>query len=400
MHISAQMTSPINEHCRSNTASVRTYHPRMSSVPAAPVSPPPRPSWLQPTRAARLGLLILLWCTLAGSLMALLVTWLEATPLDETRRPHLTFAYLAFMLRTFTLHAAIALAVAALSALLLRQRVLAALLVAVACCFAARVLAPPFTRAPQPPPADQSRELRLLSMNVLLTNPDATRALAFIRQHDPDIILVQEHTPQWHLALSQALSADYPFIINEMRGNAFGQAVFSKRPFLEAPMRYLTPATQQLSPRHTGVASLHDPQLRVVIDVAGSPVVIQNVHVVPPAGRDLFYEQRAQIAELVSHARDESRPLIMAGDFNATANSHHLRAIINAGMRDLNAAAGTGLGNTWPDLGPLAYVPGIRIDHVLASRHFAVHEHIVGPHTGSDHRPLFVRISLLPASTP
>jgi endonuclease/exonuclease/phosphatase (EEP) superfamily protein YafD len=131
-----------------------------------------------------------------------------------------------------------------------------------------------------------------------------------------------------------------------------------------------------------------------VIDLAGTPVVIQNVHVVPPADVSLFREQRAQVAELAAIAKSEDRPLVMAGDFNATANSRLVTKLLDDGMRDANAVAGSGLSHTWPDIGPLRFLPGIRIDHVLTSSNIRVHEHLVGPSIGSDHRPLFVCISM------
>ena len=351
-------------------------------------------AWHKPTRAARTGVKVLLWGAIACAATSLTVMTIEDTPLDAARRRELSLAHLAFMGRTFTLHAALAMVFFAAIALLMRMRVAATLCGVLAVGFAMPVLSLLAFRKPDARPVDPSRELRIVSMNVLLTNPDAQAAIAFIRDKNPDVILVQEHTPAWHKAMADEFAHEYSFIVNEMRGNAFGQAVFSKRPFVEEPVKYLSARTQATSDRVTGVIGLHDPQIRVVIDLAGTPVVIQNVHVVPPADVSLFREQRAQVAELAAIAKSENRPLVMAGDFNATANSRLVTKLLDDGMRDANAVAGSGLSHTWPDIGPLRFLPGIRIDHVLTSSNIRVHEHLVGPSIGSDHRPLFVCISM------
>ncbi|HLP84680.1 MAG TPA: endonuclease/exonuclease/phosphatase family protein, partial [Phycisphaerales bacterium] len=349
--------------------------------------------WLRPTQAARRGLIILVWLACITAFAALIFIHVEDAPLDTTSRTQLRLAFLAFMARTFTLHAAIgSLAFAAL-AFLVRQRFVAIALALIALGFAFPAISLLVSRKPDAL-TPGAREVRILSMNVLLNNPDAQPALAFIREQRPDIILVQEHTPAWHKALTDALATDYPFIINEMRGDAFGQAIFSKHPFAEPPVLHLSKETQAASARITGVQSLYDPQIRAVIDIAGSPLVIQNVHTVPPAGMSLFYEQRIQFLEFIQLAQSETRPLVMSGDFNATANSGHIARLLAAGMRDANAVAGAGLGHTWPDIGPLQYLPGIRIDQTLVNSRVRVHKHLVGPSIGSDHLPLLTCISM------
>lgn len=350
--------------------------------------------WLRPTRAARWGVVVVVWLACLAAALTLLLMQLEETPLDVSSHRELGMAYAAFMCRTFSLHGAIAAVSFAGVAFLVRQRAAAGILGALALVFAWPVISLVAGREPAVPPTDRSGEVRVISMNVLLTNVDPQPALDFIREHDPDVVLLQEYTPAWHKAMVDALGSTYPFIVQEMRNDAFGQAVFSKHPWKEAPVLQLSEESQAASSRVSGVQGLHDPQIRVVIDIAGKELVLQNVHTVPPVGRGLFYEQRVQFAEFMQLAQRETRPMLMAGDFNATANSRHVSKLLDAGMSDANAVAGTGLGHTWPDLGPLRYLPGIRIDHVLVNSRVRVHRHVVGPSIGSDHRPLLTCITM------
>lgn len=366
---------------------------RESTGAKAPAGPGLR-GWLRATRAARGGIVVVVWLACILALGALLLTRLEDTPLTASSRWELGIAYIAFMCRTFSFHSAVAAIVVMGVAMLVRQRVAAALLAGIAVVFAWPSLALLVGRDPAAPPADSAHEIRIVSMNVLLTNTDTKPALDFIREHDPDVVMLQEYTPAWHKAMVRELVDTYPFVINQMRQDAFGQAIFSKHPWKEPPVLQLSEESRAASSRVSGVQGLHDPQIRVVVDIAGQELVLQNVHTVPPVGRGLLYEQRVQFDEFIRLANAETRPMLMAGDFNATANSRHMTKLLKAGMRDANAVAGSGLGHTWPDLGPLRYLPGIRIDHVLFNARVRVHRHVVGPSIGSDHRPLLTCITM------
>ena len=350
--------------------------------------------WVRPTQAARRGLVVVVWLACIGAFAVLVLMMLEDTPLQSASSRALSVAYIAFMCRTFALHGALAALFFAVLAFSLRQRVAGSALVVLSASFSAPYVALLVGRESIDAQSPPSREVRILSMNVLLTNVDPQPALAFIREHEPDVVMVQEHTPAWHKALTASLAQDYPFVVNEMRNDAFGQAIFSRHPFAEPPVLRLSERTQAASARVTGAQGLHDPQIRVVLDIDGQHLVLQNVHTVPPADKALFYEQRVQFSEFIDLARTETRPLLMAGDFNATSNSRHIQHLLAAGMRDANAIAGTGLGNTWPDLGPLRYLPRIRIDHTLVNARVSVRRHILGPSIGSDHRPLLTCITM------
>jgi endonuclease/exonuclease/phosphatase (EEP) superfamily protein YafD len=97
-----------------------------------------------------------------------------------------------------------------------------------------------------------------------------------------------------------------------------------------------------------------------------------------------------QLTRVAAIANATSGPLVVAGDFNVTPWSPHFRRVLaTSGLRD--CALGQGLGASWP--APATWL-GIRIDHCLASAHWRVLDARVGPHLGSDHRPIIVELAL------
>ena len=77
-----------------------------------------------------------------------------------------------------------------------------------------------------------------------------------------------------------------------------------------------------------------------------------------------------------------------AGDFNLPPDSPML-APLRRRFRDAFAEAGRGYGYTYP-----SRLPWVRIDHILAGRHWTIDRCRVGPDLGSDHRPLIAEAVL------
>jgi endonuclease/exonuclease/phosphatase (EEP) superfamily protein YafD len=146
---------------------------------------------------------------------------------------------------------------------------------------------------------------------------------------------------------------------------------------------------------------------KLVIDVAGTEIVIGGVHLETPrdplealANRAVRTFRRSAIANIAqrdlesSVARgwiapaEERRPVILGGDFNLVVES----AIYQRWWGDLDNAfnlAGAGLG--WSKETRLF---GVRIDHVLVGGGIEVRRAHLLNAEGSDHRPLMVELDL------
>ncbi|MCS6971102.1 MAG: endonuclease/exonuclease/phosphatase family protein [Planctomycetota bacterium] len=128
--------------------------------------------------------------------------------------------------------------------------------------------------------------------------------------------------------------------------------------------------------------------LEAELQLPGQAARLLLLHAHSPRSPQLAAANRQQLRLLAEYAARLSGPLIVLGDFNATAAAPGLAALRAVGLR---AAAGPQPA-TWPSwLGPL----GIGIDHILV-RDLAA----AGPRAwrlpGSDHRAVSVRLAALP----
>ncbi len=152
---------------------------------------------------------------------------------------------------------------------------------------------------------------------------------------------------------------------------------------------------------------------RMVITVAGQPLVVGGVHLETPRealealAHGALFSFRRDAASSV-HERDiesaaarawirpgeETRPTVIMGDFNLVRES----AIYRRWWSDLTNAFGTvGTGLGWTKR--TAFF-GVRIDHLLSGGGVVPRSARVGPELGSDHRPLMVEVSLPRAARP
>jgi endonuclease/exonuclease/phosphatase family metal-dependent hydrolase len=99
---------------------------------------------------------------------------------------------------------------------------------------------------------------------------------------------------------------------------------------------------------------------------------------------------RAQQARTIRNLlRQEDGPTLLMGDFNSTRH-HWVYRHIAQGMREAYRQRGPWQGSTYPSRYPV-----VRIDHVLASRHWTVADaDVLGHRTASDHRPVVAVLHL------
>jgi endonuclease/exonuclease/phosphatase (EEP) superfamily protein YafD len=104
---------------------------------------------------------------------------------------------------------------------------------------------------------------------------------------------------------------------------------------------------------------------------------------------------RRQLPELGAMTAPPGASLVLAGDFNATADHRSMAALLHGPLRDAFDEAGSGLGATWPRWRrPMPAL--LRLDHVLVSGNVTVVSARVQDSTGSDHRRLVVDLAVAP----
>jgi endonuclease/exonuclease/phosphatase (EEP) superfamily protein YafD len=228
---------------------------------------------------------------------------------------------------------------------------------------------------------------RILTLNAggNARAPVASEVERSVRRLDPDIVALQELTPETLERLRRSLADRYAYCLG-----GWPAIVFSRLPIRAG-------GTLRFPSRGS------DGQ-RVEIEIAGRTLVLFNVHITRPG-----YELDGRLApfRLVRHYDPTTRdtdaalvhaqvsgaraPCVLAGDLNATEWSHPYR-LINATLVDAFREARRGWGHTYGvslrrgrwDL----RMPVARIDYVFHSRELFTFEARLGPDCGSEHLPV------------
>jgi endonuclease/exonuclease/phosphatase (EEP) superfamily protein YafD len=209
----------------------------------------------------------------------------------------------------------------------------------------------------------------------------------------PDLLVLQDTGDEVN-AFIKTLLPRYSFF-------ASGQYFIASRwPLLQAEERTVAAPDGRSAPFH---------YLRCRFEAGGRAVTLYDAHLLTPregltalrdfAGSglsDLMENGRIRFHQAMSLAMelsDETGPLLVAGDLNSPVQGLACRALLNCGLQDAFSAAGRGYGYTYGRFTPLRHA-FLRIDHVLASRHWRVLSCRAGNDAGSDHRPVIAELLL------
>ena len=218
-------------------------------------------------------------------------------------------------------------------------------------------------------------QLKVLCANILSSNTEHQRLFDLLEAEAPDIVLLQEVSPQWLEALDR-LRRTYPYSYAEAREGNFGIALFSRVPLM--------------SVSHVDSPPLGYPTIIATMDVKGAALHLAGTHPMIPLGEKLYSARNEQLASIVKLLADRDGSQVLVGDLNTSMWDIHYRSLEEkTGLR--NARTGFGIVPTWPTYMPFAMIP---IDHVLISDDVGVVEMRSGPRIGSDHLPLIVTITL------
>jgi endonuclease/exonuclease/phosphatase (EEP) superfamily protein YafD len=222
--------------------------------------------------------------------------------------------------------------------------------------------------------------LRLISANILFSNPDVGNLGRDLTATDADVILLQEVSMENFARLRMSgLFEAYPYQVwNDLR-TIYSSAILSRLPITNE--KAIDVAGQRMG--------------QATIATAAGTVRLINVHTIAPESASKTAQWRSQLVGLAQLRDGRFRAVIMAGDFNATSDHAPFVELTRSGLRDAFGEAGRGTGATWPQWkGPV--MPLMRLDHVLVDDAVIVTSAEVQANRGSDHRRLAVDL-VLPA---
>src|SRR5262245_1763988 len=239
---------------------------------------------------------------------------------------------------------------------------------------------------------DTTSTLTVMTFNVGNGLARARRLIPFLHTSDADIVGLQELATGQAEAIAAELETVYPY--QDLHpGGCEGKGVLSRYPLADSE---LLPLFKDR------------PDLRVVAVIGDASLTLLVAHPAPPhhhwRNAHSKASARAQIATLTSIAL-ACPPAILLGDFNMTERHAHYTHLETEGLVDAFGVAGAGPRHTLPtrvgytrglkhSLRWARLVPVVRVDYIWLTPDVAVESAWVGRDAGSDHLPVFARLSV------
>jgi endonuclease/exonuclease/phosphatase (EEP) superfamily protein YafD len=228
--------------------------------------------------------------------------------------------------------------------------------------------------------ATEASSASFLFANVLMSNRRAHALLELIRRHDPDVVLAVETDAWWEEAL-RALEHGYGQRVQQVQDNTYGMLLYSRLELRDAAVKFLI---------EDDVPSVH---ARLVLR-SGEQVELRCLHPRPPAPQESerSTERDAELLMVGRELKKLDRPAIVIGDLNDVAWSR-TNATFQHISGLLDPRVGRGFYSTFNANWPFVRFP---LDHVFHSRSFRLLDFRRLPRWGSDHFPVYVKLSFEP----
>ena len=224
--------------------------------------------------------------------------------------------------------------------------------------------------------------ISLLFANVQENNRDAERLKRILAETDADLVLLVE-TDDWWLGQVRDTLSDYPYTVLQPQSNTYGMLLFSRLELIGPQVRFLI---------QDDIPSIHG---RVRLR-SGDLVEFRCLHPRPPAPAEFknAVPRDAEIIIVGSENRKDDLPFIVFGDLNDVAWSRTNYLFQNiSGL--LDPRVGRGFYHTFHAKIPFLRFP---LDHLFHSNHFRLVDFRRLGYFGSDHFPVFGKLSLEPGA--
>jgi endonuclease/exonuclease/phosphatase (EEP) superfamily protein YafD len=301
---------------------------------------------------------VVCWAVVAG------LTWLTVSRVLHLRRP-VSVAVLAQALTPWVflpVYPVLALA-------LWRRRLVLGLCAGVLVVVHVALLVPAIGTQPAPGWAADAPKVTVLSANLYDANDRPADVADLLVASGADVLVLVEVDREVQSALDGVgIESRFPYHVrNEFDGPGSVAEIYS---------RYPITAGSTLS-----IAG--NPTPSATIDLAGDTTIeVLAVHVTSPTNNvDNWGRELDAINDLLAAS---TRPLVVAGDFNATRWNPQYTALLGQGVRDAVEARGRGLTFSWP-VGRLLPFPVVRLDHALGNGSVAALANHDVRIPGSDH---------------
>ena len=229
---------------------------------------------------------------------------------------------------------------------------------------------------------EPSNSISILSSNVLQKNDQYQRVVDEVLMRNADFLIFTETDKIWRDELQKRLEKfDYREKMEMPLDNTYGMIIYSRFPLEDEKIRFLL---------EDSIPSMH---MKVILP-SGKPVEMHVIHPTPPMPPhdESSTDRDAQMMMVAEMAKNSTFPVIVAGDFNDVAWSETTALFQNVSSL-LDPRVGRGFFNTF---NVNSWIMRWPLDHLFVSEHFKLIEIERGNDVGSDHFPLYVKLSLEP----
>jgi len=233
----------------------------------------------------------------------------------------------------------------------------------------------PWYLSATPNAAKSLQELKILHFNVYTANENYEQLVRLINEQSPDLISLQE-VNQWWLNGINEIKKTYPYQVEIPRNDNFGIALYSKFPIV---------AHAELTESQFDV-----PTISAKIKLTDTVLHLITTHPLPPISNSYFKKRNKQLQFIAMQCAKLDKPTILIGDLNVSMWSQNYQKFEKISKLS-NSRKGFGIWPTWPSDNLLLQIP---IDHCLISPNFKVVDTQSLKNIGSDHLPLFIKLSL------
>jgi endonuclease/exonuclease/phosphatase (EEP) superfamily protein YafD len=218
-------------------------------------------------------------------------------------------------------------------------------------------------------------KLRVMAFNTKIGAGSVPELAALIRREKPDVLTVQELTPEW--AAEFAALSLFPYSALRALPGASGTGIWA---------RYPLAGNRTVDPK-----SGFDQTAAALTLPGGAVVEMVSAHPRPPIFRpEQFGSPSRWVGDLERLPAASEAPRVMAGDFNASFDHSPFRKLVDTGYADAAAEVGKGLVPTWPMNGN--HAPPVTLDHVLVSAPGDAASFDAYTISGSDHRAIVAEL--------
>ena len=236
-----------------------------------------------------------------------------------------------------------------------------------------------------PASAGSGPAIRVLTANLLFGRADPEAMLALVRDHQVDVLTLQEYTMDAEAALDRAgIAALLPYRESHPAGGGSGSAVYARFPLHDGGVR-------------TNPCGFL--QAYAIAAVPGArPVVVESAHPAAPSDMDNLDCWRADLAGQPgaddAPATRTARCAYSPATSTRQWTTGRSRRLIGRGLPRRRDDRGQGTGGHLGPVRRLPRIPPVTIDHVLVDRRVGVRAVSVHRIPGSDHRAVLAELKL------